>query len=330
MNLPCSVIRDLLPLYAEHLTSEESNNLVRDHMEGCDACREYFEHIQLPSAPVSEDAAPMRLLKKELRKRRWRTAAIVSLSVFLALFALLAYMTDARPLPYRQGLLNVEGLTSYDPTAEQEAFGGVNRFQPEGWQTAYPEQALVITRSQRVSGISSEYDVDDETGEVTVYLQYFTNKASGLSEKAAGQGFVHASLDGNSVQDCFYPVPDRIIYGLEGEQTLLWGEPMSGGVQFLPRLVLAYYALLAAGAAVILAILGFAFRRKPFHAVLLQILFAPLSYLLAQLVIKGTRTMSMFLTRDLAMIGVEALAFYLLFTLSHQAWRQHKRDQLES
>ena len=38
MKLSCNVIRDLLPLYAENLTSEESNALVDEHLCGCDEC----------------------------------------------------------------------------------------------------------------------------------------------------------------------------------------------------------------------------------------------------------------------------------------------------
>ena len=45
--------------------------------------------------------------------------------------------------------------------------------------------------------------------------------------------------------------------------------------------------------------------------------------------IKGTSTVSMFLTRDLILIGVEAIAFYLLLTLCDLAWDQHIRDKLE-
>ena len=37
MNLPCSVIRDLLPLYTENLASEESMILVKDHLADCAA-----------------------------------------------------------------------------------------------------------------------------------------------------------------------------------------------------------------------------------------------------------------------------------------------------
>ena len=33
MNIPCGVVRDLLPLYAEELTSEESKTLIEEHLE---------------------------------------------------------------------------------------------------------------------------------------------------------------------------------------------------------------------------------------------------------------------------------------------------------
>ena len=58
MNLPCSVIRDLLPLYTENLASEESMNLVKDHLADCSACREYLDGLQQPMEPIPESAAP--------------------------------------------------------------------------------------------------------------------------------------------------------------------------------------------------------------------------------------------------------------------------------
>ena len=37
MNVNCNIIRDLLPLYAEGMASEESKALVDDHLRGCDS-----------------------------------------------------------------------------------------------------------------------------------------------------------------------------------------------------------------------------------------------------------------------------------------------------
>ena len=38
-NIPCEMIRDLLPLYVEGLTSEESSRQIEAHMETCEDCR---------------------------------------------------------------------------------------------------------------------------------------------------------------------------------------------------------------------------------------------------------------------------------------------------
>lgn len=35
MKLPCELIRDLLPLYAEHLTSPETGQLIEEHLQSC-------------------------------------------------------------------------------------------------------------------------------------------------------------------------------------------------------------------------------------------------------------------------------------------------------
>ena len=48
MKLDCEVIRDLLPLYAEHIASPASTALVEEHLESCDACREELRQMQMP------------------------------------------------------------------------------------------------------------------------------------------------------------------------------------------------------------------------------------------------------------------------------------------
>ncbi len=318
MNLSCSVVNDLLPLYAEELTSEESAALVREHLEGCEACRARLEALRQPPEPMREDEAPMLKMKKELRRRRWRTAGIAALTVFAILFALLARATAEKPLAYSAGLLRVEGLEPGGP----EGTDG-SGFCPESWQTAYPGQALVIGRNPRVSGVESEFVYDEDSGELTLYLQYYSTSP----ELARSDLEAQEALLRGEVKDVFYPVPDRVIYGFGAEQKLLWGERMNGGVQILPRLALAYYGLLAAGLTVLLTLLWFAFRKKKAGGALRQLCFAPLSYLLAQLCVKGTETTSFFLLRDLLLIAVEAAVFYALLTLACFMLRQRRADR---
>lgn len=39
MNQECSIVRDLLPLYAERLTSPETAAFVEKHLRTCSICR---------------------------------------------------------------------------------------------------------------------------------------------------------------------------------------------------------------------------------------------------------------------------------------------------
>ena len=38
-NIPCELIRDLLPLYVDGLTSEASNREIKEHLETCGSWR---------------------------------------------------------------------------------------------------------------------------------------------------------------------------------------------------------------------------------------------------------------------------------------------------
>ena len=71
MKLSCNVIRDLLPLYAENLTSEESNALVDEHLCGCDECTKQLGILKKAQAiPVETDAPGLKKIRKAIVRRR--------------------------------------------------------------------------------------------------------------------------------------------------------------------------------------------------------------------------------------------------------------------
>lgn len=45
--MTCSVIRDLLPLYAERLTSPDSNKEIESHLRTCEACSDFYQNMDL-------------------------------------------------------------------------------------------------------------------------------------------------------------------------------------------------------------------------------------------------------------------------------------------
>ncbi len=50
-KIPCAVIKDLLPSYAEDLTSPETCELVREHLQECPDCQSVYEamHEEIPT-----------------------------------------------------------------------------------------------------------------------------------------------------------------------------------------------------------------------------------------------------------------------------------------
>ncbi len=50
MKIPCSVVRDLLPLYAEEMIEEETRALVDEHLEECSECSTRLEEIKAAAA----------------------------------------------------------------------------------------------------------------------------------------------------------------------------------------------------------------------------------------------------------------------------------------
>ena len=46
MKNECSIIRDLLPLYAENMVSDDTAAFVAEHLKSCEACRKEYEQIK--------------------------------------------------------------------------------------------------------------------------------------------------------------------------------------------------------------------------------------------------------------------------------------------
>ena len=72
-NIPCELIRDLLPLYVDGLTSEASNREIKEHLETCGSCRERYERMKRELegegiAALAEETREIDYLKKVRRR----------------------------------------------------------------------------------------------------------------------------------------------------------------------------------------------------------------------------------------------------------------------
>jgi hypothetical protein len=304
MKLPCAVVRDLLPLYAEDLTEEETKKIVGEHLESCTECRQRLAEIDTAVAAPVDSLKPLMALKKEIRKRRWFSAIAAALLVFVAVYTYSCHENRMEPVPWQNGLVEVEGI---EARPYSEIF--------EGEVPADPSEStidvLVLQYDSTINGIRESMFKDDD-GTVTELLQLWRSRSHGNI------------LTKDYTEMTLYPVPDRLLYGF-GSQQFLWGEPMNGGVELLPRLALTYYLVIAAGLALITGAVWFFLRNRDKSRIPRQMFFAPVSYLIAHFLIKGTETQTFLMEEDFISIVLTAVALYAFLSIAWQIWLERKK-----
>lgn len=85
--MKCEIIRDLLPLYIDGLTSKESNQEIEKHLKNCEGCQKYYQEmtgdIDNFSVITNEEIEDVNLIKKIKKKNRKK-----ALGIFVGAFVL--------------------------------------------------------------------------------------------------------------------------------------------------------------------------------------------------------------------------------------------------
>ena len=307
MRIPCAMIRDLLPLYAEKMVEPETESLIREHLENCSECRHKLSGIEAGVETTVDTAKPLQAIRKEIRKRRRYAAIIAALCVFVAVYTLFYHANEMRSVPWEEGLIEVKG-TEERPYAEVYGQDAVSDESPDS-----TVEVLILRVDSRING-TDETVFQDDDGTRTIMLQGWSSNGIGGSA-------------GEYNEMAFCPVPDRVIYEGGNQQRLLWGEPLNGGVETLPRLALGYYVILAIVLATVSGITWLFLHSHDKSWIVRQIFFAPVSYLLAHFLIKGCRTTSFFMERDFCSIVSMATALYILLSLLWQVILRRKKER---
>ena len=138
-KIPCDVILDLLPLYAEGLTSKESSEAVREHIRACPSCRKaYSETAKSPENDFVRPADTAEYGEVEYLKRiRRRSRKKIIIGVCSVICVALAAMVFK---------LYIYGSPSYSyvPEITQETTGSTGAvYKIEGF---FSDSAAVYSR----------------------------------------------------------------------------------------------------------------------------------------------------------------------------------------
>lgn len=114
MELNCSIIRDLLPLYVEGLASEESAELINEHIKSCPECQKELEAmksgVHTPDmAEIKEGSTPLKKIMQKLNMRiSFLTYGVI---VFFILFGF--SLTGGSDVMYNSLIMPIVGVFGY-------------------------------------------------------------------------------------------------------------------------------------------------------------------------------------------------------------------------
>ena len=80
----CNIVKDLIPLYIDGCCSEESEKIVKEHIDTCDKCKKLFEDMNSATDVVTISKAP----KTFSKLNDWKASVLQSVLMFLS-FALI-------------------------------------------------------------------------------------------------------------------------------------------------------------------------------------------------------------------------------------------------
>lgn len=97
-KLSCEIVRDLLPSYAEGLTSEATNSAVHAHLESCQGCRQALADMREPEQ--ENTAAEIDYLKTVRRLTNYKIAlSVLGAAIAIALLICIWIFAIGQPTP---------------------------------------------------------------------------------------------------------------------------------------------------------------------------------------------------------------------------------------
>ena len=300
MKISCRVIEDLLPLYAEKMTSDESNLLIEEHIADCNKCKNILNSTKvniIKNKLDTEESVSLKFIQKNIKKRRVKAIAFVSLIVFLAMFIIFSYLSKPNYISYKNSGITISELES------QEVYANFSEN-----VTSYRATKYNTTDNQVVMEIKAWTSAWDKWLNKSIPSVLISTPDSKV----------------DTVYYCDYSTRDdnmTLVYGINPHT--------NGGVITLPRLVLGYYFMMALIVSMIFGVLWISLRRNlKVSNICKYLFFVPTSYLISHLLLATAFTLFS-VTRAFIMNFIAAIAIYGISILGISLFKQYKLDRIK-
>ncbi len=172
MKNECKIVRDLLPLYAENMVSEETAEFVKEHLANCPACAEELAALQKDDLKEAtpeniSTAAPLKTLKKKLRRRTMGTISKTTVIV-VTIAAIVACLLAWRFWPHSFSAV----------LSDTDAFASLSASASEGGNETVGSISMPYIDFYTINSAQASGKMIDELLEIlksTSYTQDFRN-----------------------------------------------------------------------------------------------------------------------------------------------------------
>lgn len=335
MNKDCSIVQDLLPLYAEDMLREGTKEYVDGHLAQCEACRTELAALKTEDVtPASVSAQPLRDLKRQLQRKKL-TAVLLAVALALTLAtAGFAYLTAPQYLPYDE----TEWMITRSPRALADG-----SIMADGLTDLSGIESISVNLLTPVSGAKVTSTQEPDSGKTVYFITAWrtpldtwrgafdeakdapsaTNTAERMQREADTLQGVLAKTESARTLFTLDTANCAAVYYSpnNGQDDVLLCGSRDGGIISLPRLALGYYALLSLALLIPLSIAFFLCRRKKAGKALGHLALIPACYLVGHLLVKGFVTTSYQMQRDFSLIILAAALIYAAVMLAINLWR---------
>lgn len=279
MKLSCNIIRDILPLVEEDLASEDTVDLVNEHLKHCIECRAEYEEFNTSKIDFKEkrelEAIPLKNVKRKLKNRNIYIGIYTAFIVALVLFIVFDKTTKPIPLSHEEAIESIE---------EQNG-------------------KILIKFNENVSN----YDIIhyEEEGQNYYNLMTWGNGLSKLLKKGEAKSSI---IKAEKLGGVYYIGQDREL------DEIIYGNSLDYNSVTLPRLSMNYYFLMSIVIFVIFMILSFIFKDKK-KKIITSIMYLALSYIISNFLVLGISRVTYHILRDLFFVSVTTVLLFIIIML---------------
>lgn len=298
MKNECNIIRDILPLYAEKMVSDDTVMFVQEHLKGCPACRAELEKMREPVQPEPDiDTAPLKRLKKTLMVEKVQTVLCTAAVLLALVLSGIAFLTAPEYFDYSPELVTV---------------------------TEGENGAVTISFNNKVTNYTIQKITDPADQQTIYHVETWTSAWDKIFKKPGAQDTVVEAENGNPLM-IFFTQYNR--QSTDAEPVCIYGtlNTHSGGWIALPGLSLGYWLIINVAFFITFGMIWLLLRKKDRPRKWIErLLFIPVAYGLGHICVLGFRIISYSEWRDFQLILAIGILFYCAMLLALNIYHARK------